>query len=283
MVANLPGAPRLFPSATGWEKIVAVRYFLGLLVAVVVVAGATKVGYDRFQDEVETRTSSATSLPPVTGTTLPDVLPSADQVVVVGTVASVHLETALLEPLATPLTVTTPERGLTSSGTFTGVTVDGADASIHWDAGTPLQLGGAGGSIAPGAVTVDVDGSNTVVTFDEQPQGITAGSYTIGSPVAVSAGSGLATPRDSVAFEATPTATVTFTGGATITRPTQALTARGPGKVVLTGSLTVVRPDGSQATVTTITLPAGPFTVEVTPDPAGLKVKATLQGPVTTS
>jgi hypothetical protein len=263
------------------------RYFFGLLVAVALVAGATKVGYDRFQDEIETRSGPRPTAKP-TGTTLPSILPSENQVVVVGVVASAHLESALVEPLLVPLTINTPERGGTASGTITGVTIDGEESSIHWDAGTPLALGAGGtdpvGSVAPSAITFDADASNMVVGFkDDQPQGITPGRYTISSPVAVSAGAGLASPRDSVTFDATPSATVTFTGGAAATFPTKALALKGPGKVVLTGSLTVVKPDKSQTTVSSITLDNGPFTITFTPDVGGLRIQATLQGAVTTS
>jgi hypothetical protein len=264
-----------------------VRYFIGLLAAVALVAVATKVGYDRFEDEIETRSGPKATTQP-TGTTLPPILPNDEQVVVVGVVSSAHLESALVEPLLVPLTINTPERGLTASATITGVTVDGEDASIHWDAGTPLALGGgggtAGGSIAPSPITFDADASNMVIGFaDDQPQGITPATYTISSPVAVSAGKGLASPRDSVSFEATPSATVTFTGGASTTFPTKALTLKGPGKVVLTGSLVVVKPDKSQTKVSSITLDKGPFTIKLTPDVGGLQVQATLEGAVTTS
>ncbi|MGI8664017.1 MAG: hypothetical protein ACR2LQ_12535 [Acidimicrobiales bacterium] len=262
------------------------RYFLGLLAAVALVAGATKLGYDRFENEINTKTAAKTSTQAST-TTLPPIIPSADQVVVVGVVSNAHIESALLDPLLVPLTITTPERGLSASGTFTGVTIDGAESSIHWDAGTPLQLGSAGetvGSLAVGAVTLDADASNMVVSFpDDEPQGISPDSFKINSPVAVAAGSGLSTARDNAAFEATPTATVTFTGGASTTFATKALTARGPGKVVLNGSLTLVRPDRSQSKITSITLDKGPFTLSFTPDVNGLKIQATLQGTVTTS
>jgi len=261
----------------------AVRYFFGLLAAVALVAGATTLGYNRFQDELETRTAPSTTAPKTTGTTLPDILPSSGQVVVVGTASAVHLESALLEPLPTPLTITTPSRGLDAGATFTGLTVDGQDSSIHWDAGTPLQLAGVGGSIAVGAVTVDADGANTVVTFGDLPQGLSSGPYTISSPVAVSLGSALPAARDTVGFTATATATVTFTGGASTSFPTQKLSARGPGKVVLTGGLTLVRPDGTQSSISTATLPTGPFTVELTLDDKGLTVRATLQGAVETT
>ncbi|MEO7557211.1 MAG: hypothetical protein ABIV94_11480 [Acidimicrobiales bacterium] len=261
----------------------AVRYFLGLLAAVALVAGATTLGYNRFQDELETRTAPSTTAPKPTGTTLPEVLPSGGQVVVVGTVSSVHLESALIDPLPTPLTITTPNRGLDAGATFTGLTVDGQDSSIHWDAGTPLQLAGTAGSIAVGAVTVDADGSTTVVTFGDLPQGVTAGPYTINNPVAVSLGDALPAARDTVGFTATATATVTFTGGAAASFPTQKLSARGPGKAVLTGGLTLVRPDGTQSTISSATLPTGPFTVELTLDDRGLTVRATLQGTVETT
>jgi hypothetical protein len=270
-----------------WAKIGVVRYFLALIAAVALVAGATKIGYDRFEDEIETRAAPRPTLPG-TGTTLPSVLPSENQVVIVGIVSAAHLETALLEPLRVPLTFTTPERGLTASGTLTGVNIDGEDSSIHWDAGTPLQIVGGGtdtnGSLAPGALTFDADASNMVATFpDEIPQGLTPATYTISSPVAVSAGAGLATPHDTVTFEATPTATITFTGGASLTFPTKALSAHGPGKVVLNGSLTVVKPDRSQTQVASVTLDKGPFSITFTPDANGLRIQATLQGTITTA
>ena len=73
------------------------RYFFSLLAAVLLVAGVTKVGYDRFEDEIETGSGS----PAVTETTttLPSVLPNERQVVVTGIVTTAHLESTLLPPL----------------------------------------------------------------------------------------------------------------------------------------------------------------------------------------
>jgi hypothetical protein len=259
-----------------------VRYFLGLLAAVALIAGVTKIGYDRFEDEIRTRTNTAEAGPTAAvTTTAPEVLPAANQVFVAGTVANAHAETALIDPLALPLTITAQTRGAESSATFTGVTVDGKAASIHWDAGTPLQLAGSG-SLVPGAGTLDIDTSSISFTFGKRPQGIAPGDYTINSPVAVSIGKGLAQPHQSVSFKATSSAAVIFTGAISTSFPTRTFTAKGPGKVVLTGSLAVVQPDGAQASASSATLDAGPFQLQFLPAGDNLTVKATLQGAVTT-
>src|SRR4051812_34497491 len=123
MVANLPGADVLFRGGPPRAMISAVRYFLGLLAAIALIAGATKIGYDRFEDEIQTRTSTSGGATSAPSTTLPDILPGLNQVYVAGTIANAHLETALIDPLTLPLTITAAQRGLESSATITGVTV----------------------------------------------------------------------------------------------------------------------------------------------------------------
>ncbi len=253
------------------------RYFVWLVAALALVAGATKVGYDRFEQEIETRTSPHES---AVTTTLPQQLPGQDQVLLVGTIAHAHLESALLDPLILPVTITTPQRGLSAGGTFDGVTIGGKSGSIHWDAGTPLKLSGSG-ALALGAVDLDVDTSTITIQMGEKPHGLSAGDYQISSPVAVQTGKSLATPQDSASFTAGGASTVAFVGGALTTFPVKAFTAKGPGKVVLNGAFTLVRPDGSQVYVTNVSFDTGPFDATFTPSANGVQAKVTLQGQYT--
>ena len=267
------------------------KYLVGLLVTIAVVVGATIAGYNYFENEIETRagTSAGTSGGGGDdggviggGTTVPTSLPRQSQVIVQGTVTSIHLEGARVDSLPMPLVVTTPSRGNGSGGTFQNVQVDGQPTEIEWDAGQPLRLGGDGGFLVTGPLTIDADSTNTVIGLGKAPHGFAAGTYTITSSVAVGSG-GLGKAVDSVSFVATNGSSVAFRGEASTTLPTRALAMRGTGNVVIQGDLTVIRPDGSQTKITSATLPAGPFDVSITPGGSGLAVNGTLQGDVTTS
>ena len=130
------------------------KYFVGLLAVLGLAAGVTVGGYNLWEHAVSTRTGADDNGGVIAGgcddvgaddrTTRP-LLPT--QVTVTGTVTALHIEGAVLPPLALPLTITTPERGEGSGATIKAITVDGKPSGIEWDAGLPLKLNGDGGTL----------------------------------------------------------------------------------------------------------------------------------------
>jgi hypothetical protein len=263
-----------------------VKYFVGLLALLGLAAGLTVGGYQLWEHAVSTRTGAddnggviaggSTSTPGPTTTAAAPV-----QVTVSGTVSALHVEGAVLEPLELPLTITTPERGEGSGATVKGITVDGRPSGIEWDAGTPFELEGDGKlQLAP--LVVDADAEHVYISFGTAPHGFSPGEYHVNTPVAVGTG-GLATPVQSVTFEASVTSTIAFRGNASTTLDPRELSIRGPGKVVLDGDLTVVQPDGSSAKVAMVTLVSGPFQLLLKPVDGGYDLaQCTLQGVIQT-
>lgn len=263
------------------------KYLVGLLAIVVLVAGATYKGYDYFQEQISTsggggpgggRDGGVIS----TGTTSPTSLPNSNQVIIIGSVASLHAEGAIIRSLLMPLTITTPQRGSGAGAGIQGVQVDGATTGIDWDAGTPLAMDGQGGALVTGPVTVDADPANTTIGLGSSPMGFVSGTYTLRSSVAIGAG-GLARAADSVTFSTTDSSSIVFRGDASTTFPTRALQAKGSGAFTVSGELTVVKPDGSQTKIASASLDGGQFDLQMTPGSAGLQLKVTLQGTVTTA
>lgn len=258
------------------------RWLLGGLIAVVLVAGVTAgvaevlgIGDDGSTTAVPT---TGSGLPTTTGV---HIVPAAGQALVSGTVTAVAADDALLNPLRTPLTVTTPERGFGSGATIEGVTVGDDAATIVWDAGQAFVLSGQDGALLLDPVHVDVGALGMVVLLDGPVHGFAPGSYRLDTPVAVGT-SGLAQPADGVTFAAGPSSTVTFSGRATAVVPPGPIVLRGPGSVTLTGAMQVETTAGTVAAAT-VTFGPGPFQVSLVPGPGGYTVTATLQGPVTTA
>lgn len=281
---KLPAAPFAWPSEC---MILPMKYLVGLLAIVVLVAGATYKGYDYFQEQISTsggggpgggRDGGVIS----TGTTSPTSLPNSNQVIIVGSVTSLHAEGAIIRSLLMPLTITTPQRGSGAGAGIQGVQVDGATTGIDWDAGTPLAMDGQGGALVTGPVTVDADPSNTTIGLGSSPMGFVSGTYTLRSSVAIGNGS-LARAADSVTFSTTDSSSIVFRGDASTTFPTRALQAKGSGAFTVSGELTVVKPDGSQTKIASASLDGGQFDLQMTPGSAGLQLKVTLQGNVTTA
>ena len=262
------------------------KYFVGLLALLGLAAGLTFGGYQLWEHAVSTRAGADDNGGVIAGgsTTAPGPTtppPAPTQVTVTGTVSALHVEGAVLEPLELPLTITTPERGEGSGATVKGITVDGRPSGIEWDAGTPLELQGEGKlQLAP--LIVDADADGVYLSFGNGAHGFSPGEYDIDAPVAVGTG-GLATPVQSVTFEATVTSTIAFRGNASTTLDPRELSVRGPGKVVLAGDLTVVQPDGSTAKAAMVTLVAGPFQLLLKPVDGGYDLsQCTLQGVIQT-
>lgn len=270
------------------------RWLLGALISVVLVAGVTAAVAERLGvggDEATAATTttsaaaSSTSTPPGDG-----LVPGPGQAFVRGTVTALSADGAVLPAVRVPIIVTTPERGFGSGATIEGVVVDGKQATIVWDAGTPLVLQPASGSadgtlalvLAP--VHIDVSAASTVLLLDGPLHRFAPGTYRIDTPVAVGTG-GLAAPADTVTFTADSHSTISFSGNATLSMPPAAMTLQGPGAVTITGSLDVQTAEAAVHTTTVTFNPqgGGAFDVTLTPTTGGYLIAATLQGPVTTA
>ena len=255
------------------------RWLFGLLAAVLVTAGLT-VGAVYMLDLGTEDEGDVVGGP---GSTTVEIVLPEGQTRVTGVVTSLSAAGAQVEPLATPLTVTTPQRGDGAGATFEGALVDGEKATIVWDAGRPLELGGVG-ALQVGPIAVLADAAGIVIGLDGPAHGLTPGVYDIATPVAVGT-EGLGTPVGGVSFEATADTSVVFSGGSTLTLPAQPYTVRGPGSLTLTGTLKVETNKGV-TDATSISLARGPFEVTITPDPAvpgSYTVTAMLQGTTETS
>ncbi|MEY2453607.1 MAG: hypothetical protein QOD92_3181 [Acidimicrobiaceae bacterium] len=258
------------------------KYFVGMLAIVGLVAGATVGAYRAWDKATHTREDnggvlagapSPATLPPEAPT------PAEGQVIVSGTLSTAHVEGLDLGTLPTPFTVSTATRG-EGGATITPVLVNGKSTSIEWTAGQPLPLSGDGGGLTLGPVALDV--ADGVTLLLDGVHGVVPGTYTIATSVAVGS-----QPKDSVTFEATDTTTIEFRG--TATTPVSAIPlsavdpttgASGTGTVTLEGALTVAHPDRSTTTAAAITLDSGTYTIALTPAPGGgFNVQATLQGP----
>jgi hypothetical protein len=281
MEVNLPGGSFSLPSSGNHRGVM--KYFAGLIALVALVAGSTVLGYEYFQNEIDTRTGGSAADGGVieADTTLPGI-PNEKQVIVFGSITTLHVEGAILRSLEMPLTITTPGRGDGSGASIQGVTVNGESTQIEWDAGTPLTMDGEGGALVTGPVTLDADGVNTTVSLGIDPFGFVQATYAIHSSVAVGSGS-LARAADSVTFSAGDGSSVVFRGDAATTFPTRSLASKGSGRVVITGDLTLVKPDKSLTKVTSATLDDGQFDLSITSEGSVLTIKVTLQGTVATA
>ena len=202
-----------------------------------------------------------------------------NQVEVTGIATGITVEGATLDLVETPLVVTAPEG--TGSGTLTDVEVDGQLTDIAWDAGRPFDLQGAGG-LEPQALNLFAAPTAITVGFpDDVVNLFVPGSYGLETPVAIGRG-GLGRPQQSVAFEATVESTLVFRGGATTSILPRELTLESAGRVLLEGTFRVRRPDGTEAEVAGVELPAGEYRITATPRPdaSGYDVEALLQGQV---
>ena len=196
--------------------------------------------------------------------------PAEGQVSVTGTVIAAHLEGVALGALATPITVSTAERGL-GGATITPALVNGKSTSIEWSAGTPLPLESDGGSLLLGPVTVDVADGLTMIL--DGVHGFAPGTYKIAASVAVGS-----EPEGAVTFIATDESTIEFRG--TASTPIPSLTTDGSGTLSLQGDLKVVHPDRTITPASAITLDNGTYEIVLTPlEGGGFTLQALLQGP----
>lgn len=251
-----------------------VKYFAGMLAIVALVAGATVGAHRAWDRATHTREDNGGVLTSGGSATLPDgtPAPAEGQVIVTGTVTAAHLEGALVTTLATPITVTTANRGQ-GGARITPVLVNGASTSIEWTAGQPLPLTGDGGSLALGPIKVDVTDGITLVL--DGVHGVAPGTYNIATSVAVGS-----QPKNSVTFTATEKTTIQFRGTATTPLSTPDLGTNGSGTLSLEGALTIAHSDGTTSQASAISLDGGTYTIKFTPAVGGgFDVLASLQGP----
>jgi hypothetical protein len=255
------------------------KYFVGMLAIVGLVAGATVGGYRAWDKATHTRDDNGGVLAgaPSPATLAPEVpTPAEGQVIVTGTISAAHVEGLDLGTLPTPFTVSTATRG-EGGATITPVLVNGKSTSIEWTAGQPLPFSGDGGGLNLGPVALDVTPDGVALLLDGL-HGVVPGTYTIATSVAVGS-----QPKDSVTFEATDKTTIEFRGTTSTPLAAPAVAsgaATGSGMVTLQGTLTVVKPDRSTSPASIITLDSGTYTITLTPVAGGgFTVQATLQGP----
>ena len=251
------------------------KYFLGLLAIVGVVAGGTVVGYRAWDKATHTREDNGGVLTAGPSTTAAggSALPAKDQVALLGGVTTMHIDGATIDNLPMPITVTTAERGQ-GGATITPVQVDGKTTSIDWQAGQPLPISGDGGNLLLKGVTIDASPDGVSVVLDGV-QSFTPGTYKLSSSVAVGS-----TPKDAVSFTATEKTTAKFRGLASTPFDGPVVT-QGAGSISLDGNVTVTKPDGSTYQATHLELDKGLFKLTLTRTPNGDYIlQATLQGTV---
>lgn len=203
-----------------------------------------------------------------TTTAAPVVVPGPGQVRVSGTVSALRLDGAVLDPrsLSTPLTITA-SRGFGNGAELSGVTVDGKPSTIVWDGGRPFALSGPGG-IIPGPVVVEIVPDGLRLTLGGGVHGFAPGTYRLDTPVAVGT-SGVATPRDSVVFDASAKSLLDARGDAAITLGAgPPLHLLGPGRVELRGTLALTDAAGTRD-ATSYLADVAAFDVTISPNDAG--------------
>jgi len=244
---------------------------LTLWAVLVLVVGVTVVARDRLDDggggsgQIIGGSSDALS---AATTASAIVVPGPGQVRVSGTLSALRLDGAVLQPrlLATPLTITA-NRGFGNGAELTGVSVGGQPSSIVWDGGRPFALSGAGG-IIPDAMTVDLGSDGLRATLGGGAHRLQPGRYRLDTPVAVGT-SGIATPRDSVVFDATAGSLLDARGDAGLLLGSDSSRHfLGPGRVDLHGTLDLTDADGARRAPSYL-VDAAAYDLTLTPDGSG--------------
>lgn len=209
-------------------------------------------------------------------------VPAPGQLRVTGIVTALRIEGAVLDPrqVSTPLTISS-NRGFGNGGELTLVEVDGATSSIVWDGGRPFVLSQGGPlTLDPGVLELTPEGLRLVLGGGVHR--LTPGTYRLDTPVAVGT-AGIATPRDTVTFDATAESVFEARGDAALPLgPDRSHHLVGPGRVHLEGTLEATDSTGSRP-ATAVDLVEGPFDVTLEPTPEGWRITAVLQGETTAS
>jgi hypothetical protein len=252
---------------------VRLRLFLTLMAALALVVASTVIIFNQFSDDGSGGPTRAAA----TSTTLVDtdgdgatLVPAAGQVRLSGTVTAIHLEGALLQPRTVPAPLTiSSDRGFGNGGEITGLSVEGKPASIVWDGGRPFVLSSGKGLVLD-PVTVDLVPDGLRLLLGGASHALVPGSYQLDTPVAVGT-TGIATPRDSVTFNAPQGARFEAHGDASMLLGKDSPEHRfaGPGKVHLEGDLAVVDENGRATSATDFDLAEGRFDLTFSPDDDG--------------
>lgn len=198
----------------------------------------------------------------------PELVPGPGQVFVRGTVTTVLIADAVLQPreLPAPLTISS-ERGFGNGGEVTTVEVDGEPSTIVWDGGTPFVLSSGGSLLLDPVDLALIDGALQAV-LGRGNHALTPGTYQLDTSVAVGT-EGVATPRDSVTFDAVEGSLFEARGDASIMfGPDTPRRFVGPGTVLLAGTLEITDPDGTRTEESLVTQLAA-FDLTFAPDGAG--------------
>jgi hypothetical protein len=248
---------------------VRLRWFVALSSVLLVVVGLTVAIYDNLDrnteggDQVVSDDGGDTGLP--SGQV--DVT-SSGTLEVAGHVSALHLEDAVLQPreVATPLTISS-DRGFGNGGEVVGVEVAGKPSSVVWDGGRPFVLS-SGPGIRLDPVIVDLVDGEVRCALGGGAHTVLPGDYQLDTPVAVG-GSGIATPRDAVAFTAGSKAAFEGRGDAALVLAKDAPHHfTGPGRVHLVGDLVVTTEQGDQV-ATSLDLASGPYDLTLSPTEGG--------------
>jgi hypothetical protein len=256
---------------------VPIRRFLAMWAILALVVGLTVVIDDRLDigggagnqvvsgpDGTVAADGSSTSTTAAGG---PGVVPGPGQVRVRGTLAAVHLEGAVLDPREVPVPLTiVAEAGFGNGGELTGVLVGGAPSTVVWDGGRPLVLS-TGGALVLDPVTVDLVPEGLRVLLGGGVHGLLAGPYHLDTPVAVGS-EGIATPHDTVDFEATSESRLEARGNAGLVLGPAPHRFLGPGRVHLEGVLERTDAAGT-TTATSFDVDTAAFDLTFTPEAGG--------------
>jgi hypothetical protein len=251
---------------------VRLRIFLSLTLALLVTIGVTIVVADRLDDGGKSSDQVVSDGGTDGGGALAgggeDDVATDSSLPVAGRVTEVHLEGAVLDPrtVSTPLTISS-DRGLGNGGEVTGVEVGGKPSSIVWDGGRPFVLSsGPGLQLDP--VMVDLVQGDLRCFLADGAHSLKPGDYELDTPVAVG-GSGIATPRDNVAFTADSRSLFRGEGDAALVLSKgDSHTFTGPGLVHLVGQLVITTEQGDQ-TASSLDLRQGPFELTFSPTEGG--------------
>jgi hypothetical protein len=255
--------------------VVRLRLFLAMWVVIAAVVGLTVLVYDNLDvggdggDQIVSGPGTSTADGALPGEDDPTVIPASGEAEVHGTITAVLLAEAVVEPreVPTPLTISS-ERGFGNGGELTTIEVDGKPSTIVWDGGRPFVLS-SGGPLVLDPVNVALVPEGFQVVLGGGNHALTPGPYQLDTPVAVGQG-GIATPRDSVEFDAVDGSLFEARGDASILLgPEAPRHFIGPGKALLGGTFEVTDADGTHSATGVVTASAAAFDLTFTPDGSG--------------
>jgi hypothetical protein len=221
---------------------------VGWLAAIVFAGGVAQVVAEHQEPKVETIVRDVHVLP-------------EGQAKVTGTLTGLRGTDLVGPPLGPPILL--PQGGT--------ATIENGEETVVWTGGRPFALVGPGLDLGPTTLAIDPAGEHWSI---DGPRALLPGHYEVRTSVAVGRG-GLATPRDSYAFDATDDAVLDAPGGV-VTRTRGALHLTGPGTLVLDGTFSVRTREGRR-TATHLEFGPGPLEVDLEADGT---IAATLQGPL---